>query len=142
MLKKLVVTTLLILVSTNLSFAMDEETQKEIQKIIKNTMLTKYATVYDAKNKANKYVAEKFNPTIQKCRYNCEGEFSRNRAKANNYSIFRSTEDINKEAQDTAKTCFVECSKIQNEANEYYQYIINYLEKNYNLAPSTDVMQK
>lgn len=110
---------------------MDQETQKEVIEIIKEKMqFTKY-TKYDAKNAAYKFIADKYNPTIQKCRYSCEIEHSKNRSQANYFNVFKTTEEVNKEALQTAKGCFSQCDLIQNEANEYYYFIQDYIEEHY-----------
>lgn len=131
--KFIILILLLFFINNNVCLALDEEVKKDIQDIIKYTMKTKYKTAYDARDAADKYIAEKYNSTIRTCRYDCENEYSQNRAKANNFNVFKTTKETNKDARSTAFSCMDKCNAIQDEAREYYLYIRDYLEKNYSL---------
>lgn len=129
--KKLFLLALLLMTTTQLSYAITEEDKSAIRNQIDEVYKYSYYNPEpQARTRAEKYVGDKYFYDYIQCKNNCETEFDNVRAKSNKFSVFSNPAAIQEEARQTFYSCMEKnCNHIKEvEMQECYDYIDKYIE--------------
>lgn len=129
--KKIIYVLTALLFTSHIVLAITDEDKSAIRARIDEAYQYEYYNPEVAARKsAKKWVDDNYFFAYIKCKNNCEIEWNKIRAKANNFSIFTNAEAIQKEAKETFYACMENnCEDIKRiQIQECHDYIDEYIE--------------